>query len=53
MMCADVKADIKQQEIKELVAESGNFLYKSTFKASNMYFSFNLARYSIQRDFVR
>ena len=32
MTSADVKANEKQQEIKELVAVSCNFFIKSTFK---------------------
>ena len=36
MISADVTADVKQQEIKELVAVS----YTSAFKTWNMYFSF-------------
>ena len=33
--CKTVKADVKQQEIKELVAISYDFTFKSTFKTWN------------------
>ena len=51
MISADVKADVKQQEIQELVAVSCNFLYK--YLQNFMYFSFNFANYYIQFEIVR
>ena len=66
-MSADVKADVKQQEIKEegegggiqeLVAVSRNFLKGIPSKLeiqcrTGVYFSFNFAWNSIQLDLVR
>ena len=51
MISADVKADVKQQEIQELVAVSCNFLYK--YLQNFTYFSFNFANYYIQFEIVR
>ena len=54
----DLKADVKQQEIKELVAVSCNFLQEVPSKLdiqckTGMHFSFNFAWYSIKLDIVR
>ena len=49
MISADVKADAKQQEIKELVAISCNFKVRSKLEwqcKTGMYFSFNFAWYT-------
>ena len=49
MISADLKADIKQQEIQELVAVSFIF-YKNTFKTWNIppsYFKNNLSDFNI------
>ena len=52
IISADVKPDVKQQEIKELVVVFSNFLYvpsKLEIQCKTwMYFSFNFTWYSIQ-----
>ena len=53
MISTDVKADVKQQEIKELVHQLHLVnLYIDTFKTQNIYFLFNFAGYSIQLEIV-
>ena len=55
MIPADVKATVKQQEIKEQVAASFKFLSEVPSKLEiqckkGMYFSFNFGWYSIRLD---
>ena len=55
MISADVKTDAKQQEIKELVAVSCEFLQEAPSKLEihckkYMYLSFNFAWYIMQLD---
>ena len=58
MISADVKANIKQQEIKDLVAVSEKFLLEVPSKLemqckNGVYFSFDFVWYSIHLDIVR
>ena len=55
MVAANVKADIKKQEIKDLVAYLTN-VYKNYLEIQykkGLYFSFNFGWYSIHLDIVR
>ena len=55
MVSANVKADIKKQEIKYLVAYLTN-VYKNYLEIQykkGLYFSFNFGWYSIHLDIVR
>ena len=58
MISADIKTNLKQEEIKELVAVSYNFSLKYFLKTWNtiwnicMYFSFNPGSYTILLDIV-
>ena len=56
MISVDVKSNIKQQEIKDLIASYILQIIRSTFKTSNkiksVYFLFDFGCYSIRLDFV-
>ena len=56
MICADVKSNIRQQEIKDVVAASYKLLQEVPSKhqiqcKKGVYFSFDFSSYSIQLDF--
>ena len=58
MISADVKANLKQQEIKEIEAASYKFLWEGPTKLEmqckkGMCFSFNFGLHSIQLDVIR
>ena len=57
MISPHVKVDVKQQNIKELVARFCHFLEKAPSKvectiSTDMHFSFSFASYSVQLDIV-